>query len=342
MAHSTMPKPATNKALAYQYGGNYSKGWVGCLPRSWLPYVQLARLSPPVGLFLIFFPHAFGLLYTAARHGSSPIDVIYAAAVLFGYSFFVSSSNHIYNDLVDAPLDAKVERTRNRPIPRGAISPTAAVIFAASQVLGGVFFLSLFPGSTLHNATFVLPVLAAWIFYPYAKRNTYYTQAVLGVSLSWGVIMGAVALGVHPYSIQTGYIDTSLFLLFGATTFWTIIYDCIYGFQDLKDDLREGILSMPVLFQYNIKPVFWALVLSITASLTAAGYQNGMSLLYYLITPGGTTLCLGLMVANVDLSSSASCWWWFAKGFWYVAGSIITGLLSEYVRGLFEFGSIRV
>jgi 4-hydroxybenzoate polyprenyltransferase len=154
--------------------------------------------------------------------------------------------------------------------------------------------------------------------------------------------MGAVALGVHPYSIQTGYIDTSLFLLFGATTFWTIIYDCIYGFQDLKDDLREGILSMPVLFQYNIKPVFWALVLSITASLTAVGYQNGMSLLYYLITPGGTTLCLGLMVANVDLSSSASCWWWFAKGFWYVAGSIITGLLSEYVRGLFEFGSIRV
>ena len=322
-------KKASNETLGYQYGGNYSKGWVGCLPRSWLPYIQLARLSPPVGLLLIYLPHVFGLLLVSVRHESSPIKVLYAGALLFGWSFFVSSSNHTYNDLVDAPLDAKVERTRNRPIPRGAISTLAAGLFAISQALGAVFFLYLFPGNTLQNAYFVFPVTAAWGFYPYAKRVTYYTQAVLGVSMSWGVIMGPVALGIQPYSLQEGYFDSSIFLLFTATTLWTIIYDCIYGFQDLKDDLREGILSMPVLFRYNIKPMFYSLILLIAASLVAVGQNEDMGLLYYMITPGGTTIILGLMVFYVDLKNSASCWWWFEKGFWYVAGSIIAGILSQ-------------
>jgi 4-hydroxybenzoate polyprenyltransferase len=286
---------------------------------------------PPVGLFLIYIPHSFGLLYAAIRQRAEPSDVASAAILLFGASFFVSNAIHIWNDLVDAPLDAKVERTRNRPIPRGAVSWTAAITFTATQACGAALFLSLLKGDAVENAIFSAPGFLAWIYYPYAKRHTYWTQTVLGVCLSWGIVMGAVALGVEPYSFHTGQVDHSLFLLFAASTLWTMLYDSVYGFQDLKDDLDAGIYSMAVLFQYNIKPVFWLIVIMISSALGAVGYYDEMAMLYYVISVGGTTVCLGLMVAYVDLRSSQSCWWWFSKGFWYAGGSIMGGLLSEYI-----------
>lgn len=324
-------KPVPNEALAYQYGGNHSKGWVAYLPAHWLPYVQLARLSPPVGLFLIYIPHTFGLLYAAIRQRAEPSDVISAALLLFGASFFVSNAIHIWNDLIDAPLDAKVERTRNRPIPRGAVSWRAAFTFTASQALGAAIFFPLLKGDAIENALYGAPGALAWAYYPYAKRHTYWTQAVLGVCLSWGIVLGAVALGVRPYSLATGQVDIPLALLFAASTLWTMLYDSVYGFQDLKDDVDAGISSMAVLFQYKIKPVFWTLVLGIATALWAVGYHDNMGILYHAISVGGTTATLGLMVAYVDLRSSQSCWWWFSKGFWYVGGAIAGGLLSEYV-----------
>lgn len=325
-------KPTANEALAYQYGGNHRTGWLAYLPSHWLPYIQLVRLSPPVGLFLVFFPHAFGLLYGAVRQKASPPMLLQATVLLFGGSFFVSNAIHIWNDLIDAPLDAKVERTRNRPIPRGAVTTTAALTFTASQALGALLFVFLLDGEFAQNALFSAPGAIAWLYYPYAKRHTYWTQVVLGVCLSWGVFMGAVAMGIKPYSLQAGTVDMPLFLLFAASAMWTMIYDSVYGFQDLNDDLDAGIYSMAVLFQYNIKPVFWMLVGLITVLLTAIGYGDGMGASYYLITVGITSACLGLMVGYVDLSSSESCWWWFAKGFWYVGGSIMGGLFTEYLK----------
>ncbi|KAF2688557.1 UbiA prenyltransferase [Lentithecium fluviatile CBS 122367] len=329
------PTQATNEALAYQYGGNHKTGWLAYLPEHWLPYVQLARLSPPAGLFLVYFPHSFGLIYAAIRQQASPSEVAYAGILLFGGSFFVSNAIHIWNDIVDAPLDAKVERTRHRPIPRGAVSSSAALIFTASQTLGAALFLPMLGGDAIENVIFSAPGFVAWLYYPYAKQHTYWTQAVLGVCLSWGIVIGALSLGVKPYSLRTGKIDIPLLLLFSASTMWTMIYDSVYGFQDLKDDLEAGIYSMPVLFKFNIKRVFWILVVFIAATLAGIGGQDEMGMMYYGITVGGTTACLGLMVAYVDLSSSESCWWWFSKGFWYAGGSIIGGLLAEYTSRVF-------
>jgi 4-hydroxybenzoate polyprenyltransferase len=333
MSHKTAKTAKTppTEALAYQYGGNDSTGWLAYLPAHWLPYVQLARLSPPVGLFLIYIPHSFGLLYAAVRQRAEPSQVAYAAFLLFGASFFVSNAIHIWNDLIDAPLDAKVERTRNRPIPRGAVSRGAAITFTATQACGIALFISLLEGDAIENAILGTAGFLAWLYYPYAKRHTYWTQAVLGVCLSWGIVMGAVALDVRPYSLRTGQVDMPLVLLFAASTLWTMLYDSVYGFQDLKDDLDAGIYSMAVLFQYNIKPVFWVIVIMIASALSGVGYYAEMGMFYYLISAGGTTICLGLMVASVDLRSSQSCWWWFSKGFWYAGGAIAGGLLSEYV-----------
>jgi 4-hydroxybenzoate polyprenyltransferase len=192
-------------------------------------------------------------------------------------------------------------------------------------------FLPLLKGDVAKNTILSAPGFLAWLYYPYAKRHTYWTQTVLGICLSWGIVVGAVALDVEPYSFQTGQVDMPLLLLFVASTLWTMLYDSVYGFQDLEDDVAAGIYSMAVLFQYNIKLVFWLIVAMIAAALGNMGYYAGMGVLYYIISVGGTTAFLSLMVAYVDLRSSQSCWWWFSTGFWYAGGSIAGGLLSEYV-----------
>jgi 4-hydroxybenzoate polyprenyltransferase len=332
-----MPIPAadqkaTNEALAFQYGGSHKTGWLAYVPEQWLPYIQLARLSPPVGLFLIYIPHSFGLLYAAIREQPPPSTLAYAGLMLFGMSFFVSNTIHIWNDLIDAPLDAQVERTRNRPIPRGAVSAQAALMFTASQALGASLFIPTLDGNTIQNILLSSLGFVAWLYYPYAKRHTYWTQAVLGVCLSWGVFIGASSLDVHLLSPQTRGVNVPLFLLFSASTMWTMIYDSVYGFQDLKDDVDANIYSMAVLFKMKIKPVFWVLIVLIGAALGSIGYQEDMGMFYYVVAVGGTTTCLGIMVVYVDLDNSQSCWWWFSKGFWYVGGSIAGGLLAEYMR----------
>ncbi|KAI4242945.1 MAG: hypothetical protein L6R42_010873, partial [Xanthoria sp. 1 TBL-2021] len=139
------------------YGGNDRSGWLAHLPDSWILYVQLARLSPPAGLCLIYFPHMFGILHAAILQKSSLPQVLSASALMLGGSFFVSNAIHIWNDIIDAPLDALVERTSKRPIPRGAISKPAALVFTATQAAGAGLFLSYLPYPLVQSALYALP-----------------------------------------------------------------------------------------------------------------------------------------------------------------------------------------
>lgn len=328
-------KKSAKGTLDDQYGGNNKSGWMAYLPEHWLPYIQLARLSPPVGLVLIFLPYAFGLVYAAIRQHLFPADVAQAAVPLLCWSFFFSNGIHVWNDIVDAPLDAQVERTRKRPIPRGAVSTQAALVFAASQLgLGATTLRLILHENSVDDAVFGLPGIVLSFYYPYAKRHTYWTQVVLGLCLSWGIFIGALSVGVTPYARETGEFNIPLLLLFAACTMWTMIYDSVYGFQDLKDDLKSNIKSMPVLFRFRIKPVFWVLLVLIELALGGMGRMHDFSLAYYGIAVGGTAASLGLMIARVDLESSKSCWIWFSKGFWYAGGAIIGGLLAEYATRL--------
>ncbi len=332
MARTKRPAKATTVSLAYQYGGNHKTGWLAYLPDQWLPYVQLARLSPPVGLFLIYFPHAFGILHAAIRYHSALGEVARAGGLLFAASFFVSNAIHIWNDLIDAPIDAKVQRTSRRPIPRGAVSPTAAFLFTASQAAVAFLFVLCLRGDPVKNSLYSVPGILGWAYYPYAKLHTFWPQAVLGFCLSWGIVMGSLSLGLQPTVSEGGRVDITTILLFIASTCWTMIYDSVYAFQDIHDDVTLGVGSMAVLFKYRIKPVLYILVMVIGICLGVLGRGEQMGLLYYLVGVAGTTLFLTLMIFKVDLRDSASCWWWFSKGFWYAGGSIIGGLLSEYVR----------
>lgn len=326
-----------NTLLAHQYGGNHKSGWLAHLPDSWLPYVQLARLHPPAGLFLIYFPHIFGALHAAILQRSPLPRLLQSGAMMLGASFFVSNAIHVWNDLIDAPLDALVERTRNRPIPRGAVSPLAALVFTATQAVGAALFLPYLPPGTLLSALYALPSMIGWTYYPWAKRHTDFPQVVLGFCIAWGVIMGSLAIGLKPFAIGArGYgselsVEYSTLCLFLAGILWTVIYDTIYAHQDLKDDINAGIKSLAVKYRDGTKVLLWRLLAVMAALLIVCGRLSEMGAIYYLVAVGGATVALGLMIANVDLKSTESCWWWFGNGFWFPGGFIAGGLLFEYL-----------
>ncbi|KAL4794819.1 UbiA prenyltransferase family [Aspergillus venezuelensis] len=323
------------------YTGDHRSGWLTSIPDSILPFVQLARLSPPAGLFLIYFPHVFGLLLGAVLTDSAtdPAAVINASAQLLGASFFVSNAIHAWNDLIDAPLDALVERTRRRPIPRGAISPAAAMVFVLTQAVAALLFLPCMPGGFLRASYYALPGILGWMYYPWAKRHTYYPQFVLGLCLSWGVVMGCLMIGVPVLSAAdlggVGDGDSApaaaTFCMVAACTLWTVIYDTIYAHQDLADDRKAGIKSLAVLHGGNTKPLMWRLLAAMTGLLLLCGWFAGLSVVYYAVSVLGAVGSLGLLVWKVDLSSSGSCWWWFGNGFWFVGASIVGGLGMELV-----------
>ncbi|KAI0145107.1 UbiA-domain-containing protein [Xylariaceae sp. FL1272] len=331
---------ADQAALAQQYGGNHIAGWVGRLPPSWVPYVQLARLSPPAALFLIYFPHFFGIMLAALIQRSAPSEVLKAGAVMLGGSFFFSNAAHGWNDLIDAPIDRAISRTSKRPIPRGAITPRAAFIFTLSQGLGAAAFLLLMPAG---SAIYSVPNIIGTFYYPWAKRHTNFAQLVLGWCLAWGIVMGSCAMGLKPFtggpfggelSLHSGeqiWAQPAIVCVFFASILWTIIYDTIYAHQDLKDDLKVGVKSIAVLFRDRTKVFLWLTLGVMLALLSLAGQFLRTGWQYYFIAAGGSALSLGAMIAHVELKDSASCWWWFRYGFWLAGGSIAGGLLGEYL-----------
>lgn len=336
-----------------RFDGVHMGAWVDLLPASWKPYIQLARLSPPVPLLLIFFPHLFGVAHAAAVHESPLTDVLRVSAILFGGSFFFSNAIHGWNDLIDAPIDAQIPRTANRPIPRGAISPRAAFIFTASQALLALAFFVPLP---IDAAWSSIPAIIANYYYPYSKRHTKIPQIILGVALQWAVVresqhmmwsfdtlmassntivlqsltrfqvLGSTAMGV-----SSAWTDQSTMSLFLASLLWTVIYDTVYGFQDYEQDVKLGVGSTAVLFgKAHGKAILWFLSECVVALLFASGSISGLSWVYNAIAVAGSFVSLNLMMLMVDVNSPESCSWWFAYGFWGPAVSISLGLLGEY------------
>ncbi|CAG8981862.1 hypothetical protein HYALB_00009538 [Hymenoscyphus albidus] len=238
-------------SLSNQYGGLHASRWVDLLSKSWIPFIQLARLDPSAALFLIYFPHLFGILQAANNNNSQVSEVLRVCVLLLAGSFFFSNTAHTWNDLVDSPIDKQVAQTKNRPIPRGDISLFKAFLFANSQAFGAAFFLLFFSPTT---ALATLPTIIGTAYYPWAKRHTHFAQVVLGLCLAWGIVVGNAAIG-----IQNPWKETGIFLLVLASTLWTVIYDTIYACQDIVDDKKIGVKSMAVLFGDSTKGLLWVM-----------------------------------------------------------------------------------
>ncbi|KAI9708100.1 MAG: Para-hydroxybenzoate--polyprenyltransferase, mitochondrial precursor (PHB:polyprenyltransferase) [Bogoriella megaspora] len=310
-----------------------TSGILSYLPSPLIPYAELIRLDKPTGTIYLFFPCLFSTLLSASLTTPlTPPPLLLSTSTLFLLgALIMRSCGCTINDLWDRNLDPHVARTRLRPIARGAITPRAALVFTAAQLLAGLGVLvSLPPACFLYG----VPSLLLVATYPLAKRVTHYPQVVLGLTFSWGAVMGFPALELDVLS------DGGLMLAAGAlymgNVAWTVGYDMIYAWMDVRDDRRAGIKSIALAHEGNTKVVLSGLAVVQVGLLGAAGYAVGLGPVFYALSCGGAAGTLGAMIWRVRLRSVENCWWWFRWGGLFTGGAISAGLLGEYCVRLRE------
>ncbi len=200
-----------------------------------LPFVQLARLDRPIGWELLLAPcwQATALAGLAAHRGP---NLWHLLLFLIG-AIAMRGAGCTYNDILDRNLDARVERTRNRPLPSGRVTVRAAAAFLVAQALVGLGVLLCFNRFSVWLGLASLLVVA---IYPLMKRVTSWPQAVLGLAFSWGALVG--------WSATFASLAPAPVLLYFSAFSWTIGYDTIYALQDKRDDAIVGIRSTARLF----------------------------------------------------------------------------------------------
>lgn len=230
------------------------------------------------------------------------------------------------NDLWDRNLDPHVARTRLRPIARGAVTPFNALAFTGAQLFAGLSILLQFPFECFFYA---VPSLLLVTTYPLAKRATHYPQFVLGLTFSWGAIMGFPALGVD--LLQNNAALTAAGCLYASNIAWTVLYDMIYAHMDIKDDAKAGIKSIALRHDAQTKQILSGLAVTQICLLAAAGMAAGAGPLFFVGSCGGAALTLAVTIKRVNLKSVKDCWWWFVNGCLMTGGAISAGLGAEYL-----------
>jgi 4-hydroxybenzoate polyprenyltransferase len=244
--------------------------WVDSRAPAWArPYLRLSRLDRPIVAWLLLLPCWWSLGLAAVR-AAAPINLWHVALFLVG-AFAMRGAGCAWNDIVDRDLDARVERTRSRPIPSGQVSVTGAAVFLVLQALLGLAVLLQFNRFTVGVGLASLGVVA---IYPFMKRVTYWPQIVLGLAFSWGALMG--------WPATFGTLDPPALLLYGGAIAWVIGYDTIYAHQDREDDALIGIKSTALLFGPRTKPMLTIFYAVAAAFIGAAGWSAGAGLVFWL------------------------------------------------------------
>ena len=235
-------------------------------------FIELTRLNRPIGYMLLFWPCLWGL--TIAYNFDSELGTFYFYSLLFLLgSILMRSAGCIVNDIVDKNFDKKVERTKNRPIASGKISVKLATIY--SFILCGLAFLVLinFNKFTILMALLSMPLAFT---YPLMKRFTYWPQLFLGITFHYGLVLAWI-------SINNSINLAPIIFYFGAI-FWTLGYDTIYGFQDIKDDEIIGLKSTAIKFKGNAKKFLLVCYSLLLILFTLGGYYMNFSSSYYLLS----------------------------------------------------------
>ena len=204
-------------------------------------FLDLIRIKKPIGIMLLFWPCLWGLTLSNDFSGDNLQYVTYLFYFFLG-AVLMRSAGCIVNDILDRKYDILVERTKNRPIASGKISINLALIYVI--ILCSFAFLILIQ----FNFTTILLGLASMPFafsYPLMKRYTYWPQLFLGFTFNYGLLMAW-------FSLSNEFTYIPLILYFGAI-FWTLAYDTIYGFQDIKDDEIIGVKSTSIKFKKKPK-----------------------------------------------------------------------------------------
>jgi 4-hydroxybenzoate polyprenyltransferase len=228
-------------------------------------FFELTRLKRPTGYMLLFWPCAWGL--TLAYDFSNSLNIYFFYLFLFFFgSILMRSAGCIVNDISDKEFDKKVKRTKNRPIASNKVSIKLAIFY--SFVLCFLAFLVLI---NFNKLTIILAIgsMPLAFTYPLMKRFTYWPQLFLGITFNYGLILGWTSI--------LGEISIVPIIFYLGAIFWTLGYDTIYGFQDIKDDEIIGVKSTSIKFKNKPKnfviTCYSFLILSILVLGTLMNYN---------------------------------------------------------------------
>jgi len=266
-------------------------GWVARAPSALRPYLLLARLDRPIGIWLLFLPGAWGILLARASAGETlRLLVLFAIG-----SVTMRAAGCVVNDMWDRDLDRRVARTAGRPLASGALRMRQAVWFLAGLLaIGLAVLLQLRPLCWVLGAgSLVLVGL-----YPLAKRVTWWPQLVMGFTFGFGAPMGFAA--AHGDGLGAGI------ALYAAAIAWDLGFDTIYGFQDIEDDALAGIKSTSRRFAHAPRRFLSACYAATLALLAWAGWLGGAGTWFWpaLLVPA---CLLAWQVARLDAVSPAAC-----------------------------------
>lgn len=324
----TLSLPCLMVVMQTQYRAP-TKGLMSCLPISWVPFAELARVDKPIACLYLYFPCVFGT--TLAASVSDPmvgsIDLLKVNLILLVGSFLVRCVGCSWNDIVDQDFDRKVLRTRLRPLARRAIATPEALAFTTFQVLIGlVLVVLLLPVECLYYS---IPSILLTGLYPYGKRFTNFPQVILGCVSSWGVVMAFPALELDIMSSAAAMKASGC--LFLSCISWTMVYDTVYAAQDVKDDVKAGVGSPVVRHREHTRILLTGAALVQIAMLCFTGVCMGASAAYFICTCLATTWTLGRMVYRVNLDDPNDCIGWFKNSCFYTGLVISSGFIAEYI-----------
>lgn len=272
-----------------------ANNWVDRVAPLWTrPYLRLSRFDRPIGSWLLLMPCWWSAaLASGAAHDLH--QLLKMIALFFIGAFVMRGAGCTWNDITDRDLDAKVERTRSRPIPAGQVTAKKAFAWLVLQALIGLVVLLQFNSFAIATGIASLAIVAA---YPFMKRITYWPQSVLGLAFSWGALMG--------FAVVFGRIDATALLLYAGSICWVIAYDTIYAHQDTEDDALIGIKSTALLFGARTQSaliIFYGLavaLIGVALRLAGAGWPAWIGLIVF-------AAHLAWQTTRIDIKDSALC-----------------------------------
>jgi 4-hydroxybenzoate polyprenyltransferase len=295
--------------------------WVDRFAPGWTrPYLRLARLDRPIGSWLLLIPcwWSTALADLAAREA---VPNVRHLVLFFIGAFAMRGAGCTWNDIVDRDLDARVERTRSRPIPSGQVNVTQAAAFLVLQALIGLIVLLQFNRFAIATGIASLAIVAV---YPFMKRVTYWPQIVLGLAFSWGALMGWAAAFAR--------LDPPALVLYAGSIAWVIGYDTIYAHQDREDDALIGIKSTALLFGQRTRPILGAFFSAAVVLIGYAAYLAGAGPIFW-IALAVFAAHLAWQIRRLDIRDPDLCLMLFKSnrdaGLILFAGLLISGISHQ-------------
>ncbi len=266
-------------------------GWVARLPPSVKPYVLLARLDRPVGIWLLYLPGVWGILLG----GAGWRETLRLLGLFAVGSVVMRAAGCVVNDLWDRDLDRQVRRTAGRPLASGALRTREALLFLVALLCAGLAVLLQLNrvAQAMGASSLILVAL-----YPLAKRVTWWPQLIMGFTFGVGAPVG--------YAAAAGRLDASLLAIYAAAIAWDLGFDTIYGFQDMEDDAVVGVKSTSRRFAHmprRFVGASYAATIILLGSAAASGHLHGW--FWPALAPGAALLAW--QVAKLDIAEPRTC-----------------------------------